>query len=183
LPQLSPASSSPSPTTLQHSPSTPGVCARPSSESSPSISLSSDPYFRDPSGLDNLPARSALPTTQQLDLGVLAAAAQHKISQGLTSLRRVSMRGLSPVTGVARIQFFPRKISSWRILWFQRHTMLRMAGSREDPGMEIVMGLQRLPCMQTRGFKGVVDCRIAQWACKSSDTSLYPKCYIRIYKP
>lgn len=123
-----PASFSLSPITPQHSPLTPGACARLSSESSPSTSPSFDHYSHDPSGLDNLPARSALPIAQQLDLGVLVAAVRHKISQDLTSSHRVSTTGPSPVIGVARIQFFPRGTSSWRISWFPRHTMLRTTG-------------------------------------------------------
>lgn len=159
--QPSSVSSSPLPTTPPRSQSTHGAFARPSLESSPSTSPSFDPYSRNPSGLDNLPARSALPITQQLDLEVpVAAAVRHKISQDPTNSRRASTRGLSPVIEVARNQFSPRRTSSWRILWFPRHTMLRTTVLREDPGMEIVMGCQRLPCMQTQGFKGVVDCKI-----------------------
>jgi hypothetical protein len=159
--QPSPASSSPSLTTPQRSPSTHGVFVRPSLESSPSTSPSFDPYSQNLSGLDNLPARSPLLIAQQPDLGVLAAAVvRHKISQDPTNSRRASTTGLSPVIGVARNQFSPPRTLSWRILLFPRHTMLRTAALREDPGMEIVMGCQRLPCMQTQGFKGVVDCKI-----------------------
>lgn len=159
--QPSPASSSPSPTTPPRSPSTHGVFVRPLLESSPSTSPSFDRYSRNPSGLDNLPARSVLPIAPQPDLGVLAAAAvRHKISLDPMSSRRASTMGLSLVIGVARNLFSPPRTSSWRILWFPRHTMSHMAVLRGDPGMETTMGCQRLPCMQTQGFKGVIDCKI-----------------------
>lgn len=133
------------------------MCARPSSESSPSISPSYDHYSPRPSGRDSLYPTSVLHIEHKTEQRVLVATERQTWAP--TSSRQVSMKAQSQAIEAAKTPSY-RETSSWRISLFPRHTMSPMTMALTmGRGMVITTVRPRLLCTPSHPYKGTLRLR------------------------